>query len=55
MIYTDNRHPLRLLLETEEANRVDAKRHPWALRVRSDTSHILGQIIEMGFSGAQAR
>lgn len=34
---TDNRHPLRLLLEIEEVIRVDVKRRLWGLRVRSDT------------------
>jgi hypothetical protein len=48
---TDSRHPLRLLLEIEEAIRVDAKRRPWDLRVRRDTSYILRQSIEFGFSG----
>ena len=28
---------------------------PGYLRVRSDTSHVLGQIIEMGFSGVPQR
>jgi hypothetical protein len=33
---------------------VDANRRSWDLRIRGDASHILGQIIEMGFLGVQA-